>query len=293
MAEQVDGDHVGARGGQVAGQRLVHPARHQLPVERARPSGRRRRTRCTPAGGRRGRTGRSAPKPGSWAPPWHVGVPQVAQSASRAGSKAAPKHAVWARISEWTGHGCARRPAGRALLVLAAYVAGRRRARRRASHRQHRRLVAGRRTRRARRAPGAAAAVAGRVRRADARVRAREPHRRAGRVAVSVLLGSADVAETVVVGRLVARYVGRRMRDVQDVWRLFAIAALGALVAARGVLDLRPPPLDADSGRRSGLIVPSHAASVMLLAPVALLSCRAPRAAPVAACRARRPGACS
>ncbi len=38
MAEQVEGDHVQPLGGQRAGQRLVHPARHQLPVEEHHPA---------------------------------------------------------------------------------------------------------------------------------------------------------------------------------------------------------------------------------------------------------------
>ena len=46
-----------------------------------------------------------------------------------------------------------------------------------------------------------------------------------------MLLGSADIAETVVVVAAGAKYVGRRMVDVQDVWRLFAIAAVGRVVA--------------------------------------------------------------
>ena len=37
MAEQVEGDHVQPLGGQRAGQRLVHPARHQLAVEQHHP----------------------------------------------------------------------------------------------------------------------------------------------------------------------------------------------------------------------------------------------------------------
>ena len=37
VAEQVEGDHVEALGGQPAGQRLVHPARHQLAVQQHDP----------------------------------------------------------------------------------------------------------------------------------------------------------------------------------------------------------------------------------------------------------------
>ena len=38
MAEQVEGDHVQPLGGQRPGQRLVHPARHQLAVEQHHPA---------------------------------------------------------------------------------------------------------------------------------------------------------------------------------------------------------------------------------------------------------------
>ena len=58
----------------------------------------------------------------------------------------------------------------------------------------------------------------------------------AGRsVLVSSLLGLADVAETIIVATLIRRYVGRHIEDVADVWRLFAIATAGALVAATGI----------------------------------------------------------
>jgi PAS domain S-box-containing protein len=88
---------------------------------------------------------------------------------------------------------------------------------------------------------------------------------------VSTLLGLSDVAETVVVAALLARYVGRRMRDVMDVWRLFAIAALGALVAALGIGTTYAVFLDLAFWRTISLALPSHAASVMLLAPLAMI----------------------
>ena len=45
---------------------------------------------------------------------------------------------------------------------------------------------------------------------------------------VSLLLGLADSVEVALVGWLVMRFLGGRLRDVNDVWRLFAIAAVGA-----------------------------------------------------------------
>jgi PAS domain S-box-containing protein len=88
---------------------------------------------------------------------------------------------------------------------------------------------------------------------------------------VSTLLGLSDVAETVVVAALLVRYVGRRMRDVMDVWRLFAIAALGALVAALGISTTYAVFLDLAFWHTISLALPSHAASVMLLAPLAMI----------------------
>ena len=91
-------------------------------------------------------------------------------------------------------------------------------------------------------------------------------------VGVSALLGLSDVAETAVVTALVSRYVGRRLVDVIDVWRLFAIAAAGAVVSATGVSLVYDAFLDASFWPTMWLTMPSHAASVILLAPVALIS---------------------
>jgi PAS domain S-box-containing protein len=94
----------------------------------------------------------------------------------------------------------------------------------------------------------------------------------------SGLLGLADLAETVVVAALVVRYIGRRLTDVYDVWRLFAIATAGALVAAVGVSLVYATLLDRPFWPTVGLALPSHAASVILLAPLALLGRRSGRA---------------
>ncbi|MCW2760251.1 MAG: sensor signal transduction histidine kinase [Marmoricola sp.] len=96
-------------------------------------------------------------------------------------------------------------------------------------------------------------------------------------VLVSVLLGLSDVAETTVVALLVVRYIGRRLDDVMDVWKLFAIATAGALVAATGVSLVYHALLGTAFWSTLGLTLPSHAASVVLLAPIALLSTKSQR----------------
>ncbi len=93
-------------------------------------------------------------------------------------------------------------------------------------------------------------------------------------VIASSLLGVSDIAETAVVAFLVSKYIGRRMVDVQAAWRLFAIAAAGAVVAAVGIALVYEHFLGGAFWPSLGLILPSHAASVILLAPVALLSRR-------------------
>jgi PAS domain S-box-containing protein len=87
----------------------------------------------------------------------------------------------------------------------------------------------------------------------------------------SGLLGVADVAETAVVAGLLVRYVGRRMRDVMDVWRLLLVACAGALVAGVGISLVYAAFLDRGFWSMLGLAVPAHAASVMLIAPLGML----------------------
>jgi PAS domain S-box-containing protein len=94
-------------------------------------------------------------------------------------------------------------------------------------------------------------------------------------VGVSALLGLTDTVEVAMVGWLVARFLGRRMRDVQDVWRLFAIAAAGALVAGVLISLTYVRFLEMPFWHTLSLVVPSHGASVLLLTPLALLSFRA------------------
>ena len=96
-------------------------------------------------------------------------------------------------------------------------------------------------------------------------------------VLVSSLLGLSDLAETALVCFLVVTYIGRRLEDVMDVWQLFAIATTGAAVAALGISATYAQFLDAEFWPTLGLILPSHAASVILLAPIALLSTRTHR----------------
>jgi PAS domain S-box-containing protein len=96
---------------------------------------------------------------------------------------------------------------------------------------------------------------------------------------VSVLLGLCDVAELVVVSLLLAKYVGRRMDDVVDVWKLCVIAGVGALAAATGISLVYDTMLGESFWGTLALNLPAHAASVMLLAPLALLPARRPRTA--------------
>ncbi len=103
----------------------------------------------------------------------------------------------------------------------------------------------------------------------------------AGRsVAVSALLGVADVAETIFVTTLLIRYVGKRMDDVMDVWRLFTIAAGGAVVAGLGIGLTYALLLDASFLSTVALVVPAHGAAVVLLAPFALIRWPASRTTP-------------
>ncbi len=93
-------------------------------------------------------------------------------------------------------------------------------------------------------------------------------------VLISSLLGLSDVAETAVVAFLVVTYIGRRLVDVMDVWQLFAIATGGAVVAALGISLTYAYLMGSDFWATAWLVLPSHAASVILLAPLALLSTR-------------------
>ncbi len=100
----------------------------------------------------------------------------------------------------------------------------------------------------------------------------------AGRdLAVSTLLSLSDLAETVIVTTLISRFIGRRLDDVQDVWRLFAIAAAGALVGATGVALVYAEFLGFAFWSAVGLVLPSHAASIILLVPLVMVSSRTPR----------------
>ncbi len=94
---------------------------------------------------------------------------------------------------------------------------------------------------------------------------------------VSTLLGLVDVIETVVVASLLVRYVGRRITDVQDVWRLLGIATLGGVVASLGISLTYAGLLGAPFWSTAELILPSHAASVTLIAPLAMMTSRASR----------------
>ena len=87
----------------------------------------------------------------------------------------------------------------------------------------------------------------------------------------SVLLGIADSVEVALVGWLVTRFLRSRLRDVNDVWRLLAIAALGAITGGLLVSLTYAGLLDASFGTTFSLVAPSHGASLLLLVPLALL----------------------
>jgi PAS domain S-box-containing protein len=91
---------------------------------------------------------------------------------------------------------------------------------------------------------------------------------------VSVLLGVSDSVEVALVAWLVMRFLRGRLRDVNDVWRLFAIATVGALTVGVLVSLVYLVLLDAPFVDTFGLVVASHAASTLLLAPLALLGLR-------------------
>ena len=93
---------------------------------------------------------------------------------------------------------------------------------------------------------------------------------------VAALLGLADSVEVALVATLVIRFIGRRMRDVQDAWRLFAIAAAGAITAGLLISLVYWLMLDSSFWGTFGLVVPSHGAAVLLVTPLALLGLRAP-----------------
>ncbi len=100
----------------------------------------------------------------------------------------------------------------------------------------------------------------------------------AGRsVAVSTGLAVADLSETIVVAVLLRRYVGRRMDAIHDVWKLVGSAALGALVAALGIATVYQLALDQPWWSVLLMVWPAHAAAVVLLTPLALLSTRPTR----------------
>ncbi len=93
-------------------------------------------------------------------------------------------------------------------------------------------------------------------------------------IGAATLLGLSDTVEVALVGWLVVRFLDGRLRDVQDVWWLFAIAALGAVVAGVLIGLVYATLLDESFVSVFGLVVPAHGASVLLLAPLGLLGHR-------------------
>ena len=271
VAEEIEGDHVGAASGQVARKRLVHPAWHQLPVEEHDPAV-------------------AAAVLGVLQPvavveeltdplrnQGHGGHFGTRGTLRRVGSSNGPDECphqppIWATLNGWRGHGSdARRLLLAGALAVAAYGAGVW-AIGIASHDE---VTA---------AWWPAAGLG--VMAALWLPRHRWPllfvglflaytlaNVTGGRPWLAAsLLGLADIAETILVAVLVTRFVGRRMWDVIDVWKLFGIAALGALVAATGIATTSAMLLGGSFWSTLLVTAPSHACSVMLLAPVALTS---------------------
>jgi PAS domain S-box-containing protein len=90
----------------------------------------------------------------------------------------------------------------------------------------------------------------------------------------STLLGVCCAVEAALVAALTGRLIGRRIRSMQDVWTLFAIAAVGALVAGLGIAATAWSLMDGPFWRTLEVIGAAHAASVMILTPLALISWR-------------------
>ena len=90
----------------------------------------------------------------------------------------------------------------------------------------------------------------------------------------SVLLGVSGAAEAALVLVLCTRLIGRRIRSMQDLWTLFAIAVAGALVAGTGIAATAWLLIDGAFWRTLEVTAAAHAASVMILAPLALISWR-------------------
>ena len=282
VTEQVDRHHVGPGAGQVARQRLVHPAGHQLSVDQHDPPVaaavlgvlqpvavveeladplRNQGHEVTFARAR----GRGSAPSASWAVQNHLRPGQMVNNQQVNRSS----------------------PASNGLLVgalvVAAYLAGAWTLEVGQVTGSAAPLVARRRDRRGGGAAHAAAALADGLRAPAARLRARQLDRGPFGPRVSSLLGLADVAETIIVATLIRKYVGRYgSRDIADVWRLFAIATAGRTGRRhRHRAGLRPASRHA-LWPVLGPTMPSHAASVLLLAPVALLRRRAQRAVPPA-----------
>jgi len=93
-----------------------------------------------------------------------------------------------------------------------------------------------------------------------------------GRTAVEAsLLGIADAAETALVGYLLVRLVGHQLDNINALWRLFAIAFVGAVVAGLGVSATLALTQDQDFVEVLLRTIPSHGASVILIVPLVMV----------------------
>ena len=98
----------------------------------------------------------------------------------------------------------------------------------------------------------------------------------AGRdLGASSLLGAFDALETIVVAVLVDRVLPRhRLDGIQDAWKLLGVAAVGGLLAALGIAATLDTLIGAPYWTTVAIVAPSHTASVMLIAPLVMISWR-------------------
>lgn len=87
----------------------------------------------------------------------------------------------------------------------------------------------------------------------------------------SFLLALANTVEAVVTLLLVLRWTGGRLRRLVDTWLLFLAATIGAVVAGLAVASVYATFTLRPEGQSALVIVAAHLASLVLLAPLAML----------------------
>jgi integral membrane sensor domain MASE1 len=93
----------------------------------------------------------------------------------------------------------------------------------------------------------------------------------------SACLALADILETVLVGWTCRRLIGRHLTALADLGRLILVSLVGAVVAGLGVALTSRVLLDGEFGRTLVATAGSHWASVIVVAPLGLLSQHAVR----------------